>query len=291
MSAPLRTPYRKSSLVYVVFSLTAVLLLSGLLVLALLHARGWANSLPGGAILLVELRDGAPSAEVRELVERLRTDPALRPETVQYLSKEEAARRLSEEDGMGDFVAELGFNPLSNSVQGNFRADASAGPQVDSIVAALGELPIVKEAFCDRSGELVFEGISSRATWTLAGLAALFAVIAVSLMDSAMRLALYADRFLVRNMQLVGATREFIVGPYRLMGLRSGLLGGVLASAGLLLIEWLLRRSLPEVIGATEWAVIAPVLVLLPVVGALLAGLSAALAVNKYVGKSLDELV
>ncbi len=291
MSAPLRTPYRKSSWVYVVFSLTAVLFLSGLLALALLHARGWADSLPGGAILLVELRDGAPSAEVRELVERLRNDPALRSETVQYLTKEEAARRLSEEDGMGDFVAELGFNPLSNSVQGNFRADASAGPRSDSIVSALGELPIVKEAFCDRSGELVFEGISSRATWTLAALAALFAVVAVSLMDSAMRLALYADRFLVRNMQLVGATREFIVRPYWLMGLRTGILGGGLASAGLLLVEWSLRRSLPEVVGATDWTALVPVFLSLPVAGALLAGLSAALAVHKYVGRSLDELV
>jgi cell division transport system permease protein len=290
MSETAPTPSRKRNVFRVRFSLAAVLFLAGMTGLLLIHALGWAESVPGSAVLLVELHDRTATAQTNQLMDRLKAHPALRPETVQYISKEEAARKLSEEDGLGDFVDDLGFNPLSNSVQGSLLAEASEASVTDSLVAELSKLPYVKEAFCDLTGQTAFRGVSSKFSWTLLGLSLLLGAVAVSLMDGAVRLALFADRHLVRNMQLVGATRDFIVRPYRLMGVRSGAIGGGIAAAALLLLELFLRNRLPELAGAASWPPVLALLLVLPVLGAGLAGLSAALAVGKYLDRRLEEL-
>lgn len=291
MSTVLPLRRRKSNFVYALFSLAAVLFLSGLLAVVLLHVRGWAESLPGSAMLLVELHDNATSEESRQLLDQLRGNAAVRGETVRYISKDEAARLLAEEDGLGDFVADLGFNPLSNSVQGHLNPKVSDIGAADSLVAQLSGLPFVKEAYYDRADLEGLRGFSSKFTWALFGLALLFAAVAVSLMDNAMRLALYGDRFLVRNMQLVGATRSFIVRPYLTLGVRTGVIGGIVAVGILLVFSMLVRQALPEVTASTSWWTLLPVFVCLPLFGAVLAGLSAGLAVRKYLGRRLEELV
>lgn len=282
---------RKSNFVYALFSLAAVLFLSGLLAIVLLHVRGWAESLPGSAMLLVELHDNATAEESRQLLDQLRGNPAVRGETVRYISKDEAARLLAEEDGLGDFVSDLGFNPLSNSVQGHLNPKTEDVGAADTLVARLAEFPFVKEAYYDRADLAGLRGFSSKLSWALFGLALLFAAVAVSLMDNAMRLALYGDRFLVRNMQLVGATQTFIVRPYLTMGVRTGVVGGLVAVSILLLLTLLVRRALPEITAATSWWSLLPVFIVLPLLGAILAGLSAGLAVRKYLGRRLEELV
>src|SRR5690606_13048069 len=87
----------------------------------------------------------------------------------------------------------------------------------------------------------------------LLGVCALLAVIAIALINNTIRLAIYSQRFIIKSMQLVGATRSFIRKPFINYGIFHGFIGGIIAIILLLGTLYFAQREIPELKDLTNW--------------------------------------
>ncbi|MCB0564065.1 MAG: hypothetical protein KDD01_06780, partial [Phaeodactylibacter sp.] len=117
-----------------------------------------------------------------------------------------------------------------------------------------------------------------------------FIFISVALIHNTVRLALYANRFLIKNMELVGASWEFISHPYIRRGAWHGVFSGLLASAGLLLLFLWIQNDIPGLRSLVDWAGIGMLFVLLMALGMAINTLSTYYVVRKYLKMRLDDL-
>lgn len=173
-------------------------------------------------------------------------------ESVDYISKDEAARIFKQEFGE-DINQVLDFNPLPPSfkirLKPTFRTAASASAISDR-VGAIGGIESVRY----RKGLVELIDARTTAVHNLSlGLGLLVSLSAIFLVSNTIRLAIYAKRRLIRTMELVGATRAFIRSPFLLEGILQGALGGLIASGILyILIEHTLRLLSPELSGYVQ---------------------------------------
>ncbi|MBP1648419.1 MAG: hypothetical protein H6Q30_1864 [Bacteroidetes bacterium] len=190
------------------------------------------------------------------LEQRLALERAIRAldgvETIDYISKDEAARIFKQEFGE-DITQVLDFNPLPPSfkirLKPSFRTAAAASALSDKVAAIDGI-----ESVRYRKGLLELIDARTKAVHNLSlTLGILISLSAVFLVSNTIRLAIYAKRRLVRTMELVGATRAFIRSPFLLEGMLQGLVGGLVASGVLyVLIEHTLRLLSPELSGYVQ---------------------------------------
>ncbi|MCL4118850.1 UNVERIFIED_CONTAM: hypothetical protein GTU68_019783, partial [Idotea baltica] len=147
-----------------------------------------------------------------------------------YVSKEQAANEFKTEYGE-DFTDLLGGeNPLFSSVN-VFLDEAYANPDsLSKIEKQFVEHPLVDEVFYQKNLMETINDNVERLGLILLGLSGLFFLVALILIDNTIKLAMFSNRFLIKSMQLVGATRKFITRPFLRQSLFNGILSGVLAS-------------------------------------------------------------
>jgi cell division transport system permease protein len=115
-------------------------------------------------------------------------------------------------------------------------------------------------------------------------------VIALILIDSTIRLAMFSNRFLIRSMQLVGATRWFIIKPFILKGILNGLISGILAALALIGLVFYTEQKFPELIIVKYQLDFIIILASVIILGILISWLSTHRAVLKYLNVKLDNL-
>jgi cell division transport system permease protein len=206
-----------------------------------------------------------------------------------YTSKEEAAQRMIAETGE-DFVAFLGSNPLHDSYSLQLKEAYQHKEQLKLVKTHLETIEGVSEVVYT---ELFIEEIDqniNRLTWIIAIFVwiALFTVLII--INNAIRLALYSQRFIIRSMQLVGATAFFIKSPFLWRATQQGLIGGFLASLLLLGLLIFTHKQVPELNLLQNWLHISLVFVSLLLGGFVICTMSAYVAVTRYLRMSLDEL-
>ena len=127
-------------------------------------------------------------------------------------------------------------------------------------------------------------------SYLLTGFSVLLLLIAVALINNTIRLSVYAKRFLLRTMQLVGATQGFIRKPFVARGVIQGLIGGVIADILLILVLFWAQRQIPELNALHDLRLFVSLLVLVLLTGIFLTWVSTYLAVRKYLKIRTDEL-
>jgi cell division transport system permease protein len=115
-------------------------------------------------------------------------------------------------------------------------------------------------------------------------------IIAITLIRNTIRLSIYSKRFLVRSMQLVGATPAYIRRPFIRSGILQGFFGALLADAFLALLLYGLTKRLPELTFVQDYTIIIGIFVGIIILGILLGGLSTRLALRKYLHADVDRL-
>ncbi|NNF19873.1 MAG: ABC transporter permease, partial [Flavobacteriaceae bacterium] len=232
-----------SSYFSVVLSIGLVLFLLGALGILVLNTKKLADHFKEQITISVFLKDNAKEVEVEQLQKSLALADYTR--TATYVPKEEAAAAYSEEIGE-DFMEFLGENPLKNSVDITLKADFVSTLQIEEIAADLGEKDFVEEVSYDRPLiALLTENVQRISFWILVA-SALFTGIAVLLINSSIRLSIYSKRFIIKTMQMVGATKMFIRKPFIWTNLRLGMLGAVLALVTLGVCLYYLDHNFPE---------------------------------------------
>lgn len=280
---------KKTKTIYVstVISIALVLLMTGLLGLILVHAKNLSNYVKENIVLNIIVNDGAKEVDIQALQKQIDGNPYVLK--TQYVSKELAARNLTKEMGE-DFVDFLGYNPLLSSIDVYMKAEYANNDSITAFSNQLTKNPLIKEVIYQKSLiDMVNQNIRGIGLVILA-FAFILLVIAIALINNTIRLAIYSQRFLIKSMQLVGATKNFIRGPFMTYGILHGFLAGLIAIILLLGILYLAQKQVPEILLLRNWLEFSFVFAGVIGIGILISGLSTYFAVSKFLRLKIYDL-
>ncbi len=227
----------------VVVSITLVLFFLGILGLFLLNTQNVASHFKEQIVMTVYLKDSAKDIEITQLQKKIQLDPATKK--VNYTTKEEAAEQYSKEIGE-DFLEFLGYNPLLNSVDIYFNAAFVNTLSLTQTKREIEQAGFVDEVVYDQPLVSLLDENIQRISFILLLISILFVIIALLLINSSIRLSIYSKRFIIKTMQLVGATKSFIRRPFILTHLKLGIMSSLLALGAMSILLWEVDQRFPE---------------------------------------------
>ncbi len=279
-------------LLSVVFSTALALFIVGLLGLSYIQTIKLSAKIKSKLEVQVFLNKGIKQAKTTQFKRELALQPYLldpAAENIKFISKEEAAKTFLSDTGE-DFSAFLGDNPLHDAFTIRLKEGYQNADSLAMIKAKLSKNPSVFEVtYVKNLADQIQENFA-KVSVILIGLALLLFVVVSILINNTIKLALFSQRFLIRSMQLVGATNQFIQKPFILRSVWHGLFGGLVASAALL---GLLYYAIYNIDGlSTLYAPkeIGILIGLMCSMGILVSFFSTKRSVKKYLGMSLNEL-
>ncbi|MDB5132768.1 MAG: cell division transport system permease protein [Mucilaginibacter sp.] len=280
---------KKTKTIYIstVFGIAMVLLMIGLLGLILVNANNLSRYVKENIVLNVFVDDAAHETDVLQLQKQLEANPMVKQ--TQYVSKELAARNLQKDLGE-DFVKFLGYNPLSQSLDVYLKAEYANNADIDRFKSTLLKNPLVKEVKYQQSLVDQMNKNLTNISLVILAFAAIFVVLSVALINNTIRLAIYSQRFLIKSMQLVGATKGFIRKPFLLYGIWHGLLGGLIAILILIGTLSLAYKEVPDLIILRNYTEFGIVFIVVIGTGIFISGFSTFLAVNKFLRLKVYDL-
>lgn len=227
----------------VAISISLVLFFVGILGLFLLNTQNIASYFKEQIVMTVYLKDNAKDIEITQLQKKVQLNPATKK--INYIPKEEAAAQYARDIGE-DFLEFLGYNPLLNSIDIYFNAAYVNTVSLTETKAELETADFVNEVVFDQPLVTLLDENILRISYVLGITTLFFIAIALLLINSSIRLSIYSKRFIIKTMQLVGATKSFIRKPFILTHLRLGVLSSFLALLGLGFVFLELNRRFPE---------------------------------------------
>ena len=277
----------RSAYFSVTVSIALVLFLIGTLGVLVLNARTLAKEMRENFTFTVILKSDAPEVEIRQFVKELQLKDYVKE--AEHISKDEAAKSLQAELGE-DFVDFLGYNPLTDVLDIRLKEAFVVSNEIDRIKTEITNNPIVTEVVYDPNlVQLVNENIERIGLILGAGIVLLL-IISIALINSSIRLTIYSRRFLLKTMQLVGATSSFIQRPFLMNSLRLGAIGAVIAAFLLLAVGYAVSQYLPEFTDLLDASKLALVFCAMLVLGMLISWTSTWFAVNKFLKIKTDEI-
>lgn len=247
-------------------STTMVLLLLGVVVFFVSVAYNFSRSVRENFAVEVLLDDSIRSNELADLKAYLVAQPYTR--TVTYISKEEGTRMLLEDlDGRPEDF--LGGSPIPAEYEVMLKAPYACPDSLALFMPALTQKPYVRDVIYPIDLLAGFDQVLRTGSLILLSIAALLALISFVLINNAVRMGVYARRFSIQTMKLVGARRGFIRRPFMMQAFWTGLLSAVLA--GLLLMGGIM--TLADMNDNSEFEVITPGVITLTLGVVLAAGL------------------
>ncbi len=276
-----------SSYFSVILSIALVLFLLGLLGLLVLNSKKVADHFKEQIALTIYLKDDAKDVEIKQLEKTLAL--ADYTKSTQFVSKEEAAEEHSKEIGE-NFMDFLGYNPLQNSIDVYLKADFVDAAQVKEIADNLLAKDFVEEVNYDQPLiSLLNDNIKKISLWVMI-ISGVFTLIAVLLINSAIRLSVYSKRFTIKTMQMVGATKGFIRRPFIWLSMKLGMVGAVIALAGMAAVLYYLNQTIPELELLADPMILAILFVGVFVASMIITWFSTFLATQRFLNLRTDEL-
>ena len=232
-----------SSYFSVVLSIALVLFLLGILGLLVLNAKSVSDNFKEQVILTIYLEDTSKKVEIKQLEKSLAFSDYVKQ--TKFISKESAADFMKLEYGE-DFLDDVGYNPLKNSIEVNLKADFVTARRLDSIAESTLKKNFVEDITYDKDlVSLMNSNVKRLSLWILI-ISGIFAGIAVLLINSSIRLSVNSKRFSIKTMQMVGATKKFIRRPFIWRSIRLGIIGSLLALIGMGVVLYYVDKSFPE---------------------------------------------
>lgn len=277
----------------VLFSTTLSLFIVGLFGIILIQASSLTKMIRENIEVQVFLDKELSQKQLadlrKDLTERpfvLRTEDSL---YLQFISNKEAAETFIKNTGE-DFTEFLEDNPLRDSYVFSVAEEFQSSEQLTLIAKELETQPGVFEVsymtdLVDSINKNLF-----KVSLIMGGFILILIVTVIMLINNTIRLALFSQRFLIRSMQLVGATRGFIRKPFLIRAFIFGVLAGILASSILFGLMEYTKGNIEGFASLQNTELMLLLFAALTIIGGLLSGFSTLRAVNKYLNMSLDEL-
>lgn len=277
----------QSSYVTLVVSVSLVLFLLGALGLLLINAKELSDYFRESLSFSVMLDDDAKEADMRMLQKDLDAKPFVK--STEYISKSAAAAKMQEELGE-DFIAFLGDNPLPPSIDVYLYAGYTGIDSVTKIEQYIMEYPFVKEIYYQESLLFLINENVRKISFFLLIISSFLFLIAVTIINNTIRLSVYSKRFLIRTMQLIGATRAFIRRPFIVQSAFYGLISALLAMCLLMGLLYLIEKEFFYLFTFKSINLLALLSAALIVSGVLINTISTFFSVNRYLSASEDQL-
>ena len=267
--------------------MSLTLLLIGLLLVIGYLGYHWEQELRQEARVQVFFQREVDADVLDQAREMLRTDPGV--ESTQFLDASTASTEL--EAALGEsFVDFLGYVPLADVMDLRMTPEASTTEALSTAVTRMEAIPGVSEVVWQSELLGQIESTIQRLVWPLVGLALVFLLAAVALMNNTIRLTVFARRMLIKTMQLVGAHPQAIRAPFLKQGLYYGLISGGIAFAAVNGILALMQLQNAAILVPFTPLILGGLLAALLSISALFGLTSTAFAVNRFLKKRLDTL-
>ncbi|MDT0556401.1 cell division protein FtsX [Patiriisocius hiemis] len=276
-----------SSYFSVVISISLVLFLLGLLGLLVLNGKKVGDHFKEQIPISIYLKDNAKEVEITQLKQSLALAEYTKSAT--FVSKEEAAEKHTAEIGE-NYMEFLGYNPLQNSIDVRMIAEYVTPEKIEEIVSEISTKSFVDEVVYDKPLiQKLYDNLKKISLWVLI-ISGVFTFIAVLLINSSIRLSVYAKRFTIKTMQMVGATKRFIRRPFIWKSVRLGVLGSLVAMIGMALVLFYLNKTFPELQLLDDTLLLGSLFAFIFLMGFVITWISTFFATQRFLNLRTDEL-
>jgi cell division transport system permease protein len=233
----------RSSYISVIISISLVLFLLGFLGLLVINTKKVSNYFKEQAAITLFLNNDVKSEGIKNLQASI--DQEIFTKSTQFISKDEAAEIYKKENGE-DFMDFLGYNPLHNSIDIFVKADYVTPEKMTEIEEKYASNQFVSDVSYDKPLIGLLTKNVKRISFFILLFSGLATLIVVVLINSSIRLSVYAKRFTIKTMQMVGATKRFIRKPFIWRSVKLGIIGAIVALFELSIVVYYLNLNFPD---------------------------------------------
>lgn len=278
----LRSSYFTSTI-----SISLLLLLLGSVGLLLLNTNRLSNYVKENIHFKVILNEELREVDIFRIQKAL--DARSYVKETKYITKEEAAVELQEALGE-DFLQTLGYNPLLPTIEVKFLASYANNDSIKIIQADFQEFDGIKEVYYQKNLiQAVNENVRKISLFILF-FSGFLLLIALTLINNTIRLSIYSKRFIIRTMQLVGATPKFIRRPFLIKGALQGFIGALVSIALLTTLIYFIQDQVEGIVQLSDIELLVILFAIVIVLGIALNWISTWFAVNKFLRIKKDKL-
>jgi cell division transport system permease protein len=271
-----------------ILGVALVLFILGMLGWLVINASKLESYFKGSVQVNAFIREGSPQNEIDAVKAIIESRPYAK--NVQYVTKEMAREKFIG-DGNEDWNKVLDYNPLPASIDFFLEPEYVNKDSLNNITADIKKSFIISEVKYPDAVVSNLNNIVRKAGFFLLALAGTLALIVIILIDNTIKLAMFSNRFLIKTMQMVGATRWFISKPFDSKAVINGLISAALAIGGIMVIIYGVENWwLPEIKALRDNAMLMLLFFMLILIGISITFISTHRSVTKYLKMKLDDL-
>jgi cell division transport system permease protein len=277
----------QSSYFTATLSLSLVLFMLGLVGMLLLNAKMLADFVKENINFTMVLKPDVKEVDVLKLQKNL--DAMAFVKTTEYITREKAAKEFSKSLGE-DFVSFLGYNPLQSSIEVKLHATYANSDSIAKIEKMFSGNEMVQEIIYEKSLIHLVNDNINKISIIIFGFSGLLFLIAIALINNTMRLLVFSKRFLIRTMQLVGATKSFIRKPFLYKGLLHGFIASFIAICLISIIIYFTQNELQGIDLMVDYKMVGILFGVLILIGLIINLITTFFALNKYLNIETENL-
>jgi cell division transport system permease protein len=270
-----------------IVGVSIVLFLLGVLGLIVINANKVGKNFRENVEVQVYVRENVTPKDSAALVQYIAGQPYVK--SYEYLTKELARKRWLS-DGNSDFTAVLDKNPLPASVDFKIRSEYATPDSLNKIRADLSQNIAVSEVQYNQALVSNLSNILNEVSLGLLVVVVIISILVIILIDNTIRLAMFSNRFLIKTMQMVGATRGFIAKPMDIRALINGAISGFIAIACIIGVIFISEKLIPEMRALRDYTLLSAMFGMMILLGICISFISTHRSVVKYLKMKLDDL-
>jgi cell division transport system permease protein len=270
-----------------ILGVTLVLFLLGIIGWLILNAGKLGQHFKENVEIKAILRGDMNPKDSAALMQYISAKPYIK--SIDFVTKEEA-RKIYLGDGNEDWNNVLDYNPLPNAIYFKLKKDFLTTDTLNSIKKDLEQQTYVSEVQYQQALVDNLNKNIKRISVILLGVAIILSLVVIILIDNTIRLAMFSNRFLIKTMQMVGATRWFIAKPMNIKAVINGAISGAIAIAAVFILIMLAERLVPELKAVHDSGSLLLLFLGLIVLGVCITLFSTHRSVLKYLRMKLDDL-
>ena len=270
-----------------IVGVSVVLFLLGLLGWIVINANKLGENFKENVEVQVYVREDVSAKDSAALVQYIASQPYTK--SYEYLTKDLAKQRFIA-DGNKDWGPILDKNPLPASVDFKIRSEYANPDSLSKIKADLSQNIAVREVQYNQVLVSNLNNMIRKISFILLAVAIVISVLVIILIDNTIRLAMFSNRFLIKTMQMVGATRWFIAKPMDIRALINGAVSGLIAIGGIIGVIFVTEKWLPEIRALRDYTLLSSMFAVIVLLGICISFISTHRSVLKYLKMKLDDL-
>ncbi|MGN6494073.1 MAG: cell division protein FtsX [Agriterribacter sp.] len=277
----------KPSYFFSILGVASLLILIGVIGWIAINGSKLERYFRGSVQVQVYLRENAPQKDIDSLISYIKSKPYAG--AAEHVTKEMAREKFLQE-GNEDWNKVLDYNPLPASIDFNLKSEYVVKDTLSNIVSDLSQNIIVSEV--KYPGEVVtsLNSVVRKVGWVFLIIVIALGVLVLVLIDNTIKLAMFSNRFLIKTMQMVGATRWFISKPFDVRAVINGFISALIAIAVILILIFGVERLLPEIKALRDYTLLTLLFLAIIIIGIVITFISTHRSVTKYLKMKLDDL-